>query len=239
MTKIKEVKKEIDRKRHLLERLMGSIPKRRKVQAGIIERKEFPHYFREKIFYLNEEKEKIPAYLLLPKSFSKKKFSGIIIPHQHGGSWRDGKSETVGLSGNKKWAMGLNLVRKGFVILAPDSKCFEERVISGMKPDVWNERFEAMRLLLLGKTLAGRMVTDLIYGLDYLISRPEVDSSCIGCIGFSMGGGQVVFWSALDMRLQAAVSIGGFANYESYFKNRTVHCFLLSRHYSILLFFDC
>ncbi len=38
-----------------------------------------------------------------------------------------GKSEVCGLAGNPLQAFGVALVKKGFVVLAPDSICFEDR----------------------------------------------------------------------------------------------------------------
>ncbi len=44
--------------------------------------------------------------------------------------------------------------------------------------------------------------------VDYLISRPEVDSDRIGCTGLSGGGWRTNILAALDRRVKASVSVG-------------------------------
>ena len=44
--------------------------------------------------------------------------------------------------------------------------------------------------------------------IDYLISRPEVDASRIGCTGLSGGGWRTNILAALDRRIKASVSVG-------------------------------
>jgi predicted esterase len=44
--------------------------------------------------------------------------------------------------------------------------------------------------------------------VDYLVSRPEVDSSRIGCLGISMGGYRATYLMALDERVKAGCIVG-------------------------------
>lgn len=50
----------------------------------------------------------------------------ILINHQHNREHHLGKSEVCGLAGNPLQAFGPELAIIGFVVLAPDSICFEE-----------------------------------------------------------------------------------------------------------------
>jgi dienelactone hydrolase len=59
-----------------------------------------------------------------------------------------------------------------------------------------------------GTTWQGIAHWDDLRTVDYLASRPEVDSSRIGCVGISMGGWRTDFLSALEDRIQCAVSVG-------------------------------
>jgi dienelactone hydrolase len=59
-----------------------------------------------------------------------------------------------------------------------------------------------------GTTWQGIAHWDDLRTVDYLTSRPEVDSSRIGCVGISMGGWRTDFLSALEDRIQCAVSVG-------------------------------
>ncbi|HVF11116.1 MAG TPA: acetylxylan esterase, partial [Abditibacteriaceae bacterium] len=47
---------------------------------------------------------------------------------------------------------------------------------------------------------------DLIRGVDYLVSRPDVDASRIGSIGVSQSGGMALAASALDHRIKAVAA---------------------------------
>jgi cephalosporin-C deacetylase-like acetyl esterase len=64
-------------------------------------------------------------------------------------------------------------------------------------------------LLLLGATFALYRVWDGIRALDYLLSRPEVDSTRIGCTGHSGGGTMTMYLCALEPRIHAAVEVEG------------------------------
>lgn len=64
-------------------------------------------------------------------------------------------------------------------------------------------------ILDVGAKLAGTCVAayeawDNIRGIDYLVSRPDVDSGRIGCTGNSGGGTQTTFLIPLDERIRAA-----------------------------------
>jgi dienelactone hydrolase len=59
-----------------------------------------------------------------------------------------------------------------------------------------------------GATWQGIVHWDDLRTVDYLVSRPEVDPSKIGCVGISMGGYRSDFLAALEERIQCAVSVG-------------------------------
>ncbi|WP_313129348.1 hypothetical protein [Anaerocolumna sp.] len=69
--------------------------------------------------------DKVIAFLLLPEILDKN--PAILINHQHNREHHLGKSEVCGLAGNPLQAFGPELAKKGFVVLVPDSICFEER----------------------------------------------------------------------------------------------------------------
>jgi BAAT / Acyl-CoA thioester hydrolase C terminal len=52
-------------------------------------------------------------------------------------------------------------------------------------------------------------VWDGVRALDYMLSRPEIDSTRIGCCGHSGGGTQIMFLSVLEPRIDAAVVVEG------------------------------
>jgi len=77
-----------------------------------------------------------------------------------------------------------------------------------------------------GYTPAGVECLNGIRGIDYLISRPDVDPERIAVTGIS-GGGAATFWiAAADERAKVAVPVSGMADLMSYGPNRVIngHC---------------
>ncbi len=77
-----------------------------------------------------------------------------------------------------------------------------------------------------GYTPAGVECWNGVRGIDYLLSRDDVDSENLGVTGIS-GGGAATFWiAAADERIKVAVPISGMADLESYVGNRVIngHC---------------
>jgi dienelactone hydrolase len=77
-----------------------------------------------------------------------------------------------------------------------------------------------------GYTPAGVECLNGIRGIDYLVSRPDVDSEQIAVTGIS-GGGAATFWiAAADERAKVAVPVSGMADLMSYVPNRVIngHC---------------
>ncbi|MBL7186497.1 MAG: prolyl oligopeptidase family serine peptidase [Phycisphaerae bacterium] len=77
-----------------------------------------------------------------------------------------------------------------------------------------------------GYTSAGVECLNGIRGIDYLVSRPDVDPQRIAVTGIS-GGGAATFWvAAADERARVAVPVSGMADLPSYVTNRVIngHC---------------
>ena len=109
-----------------------------------------------------------------------------------------------------------NMARQGFVVLTYDPWGQGERLqyidpATG-KSRLWStaEHSEAGRpMVLMGQGVARYMAWDGVRGLDYLLSRPEVDKERIGCTGHSGGGTMTTYLVAMDERMQAAVDVQG------------------------------
>lgn len=62
-----------------------------------------------------------------------------------------------------------------------------------------------------GTTWQGIGCWDDMRTVEYLTTRPEVDSGRIGCLGISMGADRTNYLCALDDRIQCAVTVGWMA----------------------------
>ncbi|MGB7200399.1 MAG: acetylxylan esterase, partial [Acidobacteriaceae bacterium] len=113
-----------------------------------------------------------------------------------------------------------NLARQGYVVLSYDPFGQGER-LQYINPKTGRslygptgEHSQAGRpMVLMGESFALYCAWDGIRGLDYLISRPEVDATRLGCTGQSGGGTMTMYLAALEPRLRvAAVSDGNTEN---------------------------
>ncbi|OQP38660.1 hypothetical protein A4H97_18235 [Niastella yeongjuensis] len=102
------------------------------------------------------------------------------------------------------------LAKNGFVVLVIDPLGQGERLQVTTAEQSRHERPGKKEHTLLNETsnLFGTstpayQVWDNKRGLDYLITRPDVDSARIGCIGNSGGGMQAIYFAAFEKRIKA------------------------------------
>lgn len=109
-----------------------------------------------------------------------------------------------------------NLVKKGFIVLAIDPVSQGERLQylnrtsgeSEIGSSTQEHSYPTVQSFLIGQSTARYFVWDGIRGIDYLISRKEVDPTRIGVHGLSGGGTQAAYIGALDDRVAAAAPSG-------------------------------
>ncbi len=129
-----------------------------------------------------------------------------------------------GRNGNKTayQSHGIWLARHGFICLTLDSLQLGEigAIHHGTYREGrwwWHSR---------GYTPAGVECLNGIRGVDYLLSRPDVDPDRIAVTGIS-GGGAATYWiAAADERIKLAIPVSGMADLMSYVPNRVIngHC---------------
>jgi dienelactone hydrolase len=173
-------------------------------------------YERQLIAYSAADGESIPAFLLLPQGDGP--FPAVIVHHQHASQRHLGKSEVVGLAGDPLQAFGPALARRGFIVLAPDSICFEDhrKHARGADPhelDDLGHFIELGQRLAQGDTLMRKVLSDASCGVSLLVHHPLVDATRIGALGHSMGGNTVLFQAALDQRIAFSASSGALCSY--------------------------
>lgn len=166
----------------------------------------------------------VPAFLLLPEV--REHNPAILINHQHNREHHLGKSEVCGLAGNPLQAFGPELARRGFVVLAPDALCFEDRRkhAHGIEPlpdggDFWQHYNEMCYRLIKGDSLMKQVLNDVANGITLLSNLAYVDSTRIGTLGHSYGGNTVLFHAALDERIAYSCASGSACTYENRMSN--------------------
>ena len=129
-----------------------------------------------------------------------------------------------GRNGNKTayQSHGIWFARHGYVCLTIDTLQLGE--IAGIHHGTYREG--RWWWLSRGYTPAGVECWNGIRGIDYLLSRNDVDPQRIGVTGIS-GGGAATFWiTAADERVKVAVPVSGLSDLSSYVSDHIVdgHC---------------
>jgi dienelactone hydrolase len=122
----------------------------------------------------------------------------------------------------------------GYVTLAPEAMPFGDRrlhVRDDWEMDhkgnlFWDERVVASECWLLGETLMGRQIWELMGSVDLLQSLPQVDPNRIGSIGCSQGGIHTWWLSILDKRIGAGVVSAAVSNFSSWIDHRAINALM-------------
>jgi dienelactone hydrolase len=213
--------------------LLGKMPTPPPLQVVKLESVQLENGWRYKIEYLvekanplfNEPDDKIRAYLFVPNHKSGEKLPAVIAIHQDGPQSHIGKSEPAGLAGADDQHYGLELFKRGYVVICPDRVAHAERrrVTPNDLTSIDAERdgmlleHRAGQLLLKGRTFVGKEVYDLMRTTDVLCSLDYVDTKKIGAIGHSAGGYMMVYFMFADQRISAGVSSCGFFELLNFF----------------------
>jgi cephalosporin-C deacetylase-like acetyl esterase len=168
--------------------------------TGIVER---PGYRIEKLTFESRPRLYVTANLYVPAGPGR--HPAILSPLGH---------STNGKAWPSYQKLFTNLARKGYVVLAYDPFGQGERIeYPGSRPGqstisgggTGEHEYAGRRLILLGANFGVFRAWDGIRGIDYLLTRPEVDPERIGCCGQSGGATLTQFLAALDSRIRAAV----------------------------------
>jgi hypothetical protein len=173
----------------------------------------------EKVIYQSRPNFWVTANLYIPSGFEGRQLPAVLAPMGH---TEKGKSA--------RWFQqrAIGLVRLGYVVLGYDQVGLGERwqywdpntgldyyghrKLNGeinRKSMVTTQAHSAAgnQVWLVGDSLAQYVVWDAVRGIDYLLTRPEVDPERIACSGASMGGLATMVLTAVDSRLKASVPV--------------------------------
>jgi hypothetical protein len=156
---------------------------------------ELDGYTRKLVSFHSADGDRILAYLLIPADLKPgEKRPAVVVFHQ---TTEDTLKEPVGLGKKPPLALGLHLVKRGYVVLSP--QCFI------MKEGGARKQAEAVARRWPGWTGLGKMTFDASRCVDFLQSLPFVDGTRIGCIGHSLGAKEVLFAMAFEPRYRVGV----------------------------------
>ena len=144
--------------------------------------------------------ESVPAFFIRPKN-AQAPYPTVLFSHSHGGFYHMGKNELLSPAPyGYPISYAATLAKIGIACLPIDHWCFGER--TGRSE---GETFRSM--LWKGQVMWGMMVYDSLRAMDYLVSRPDVDSARIGALGMSMGSTMSIWTAALDPRIKMCADI--------------------------------
>jgi dienelactone hydrolase len=166
--------------------------------TGTVDR---PDYRIEKVIYESRPNYLVTANLYVPKRQSGK-CPAVLAPCGHS---RNGKASA------SYQQFSRNLARQGYVVLIYDPPSQGERLeypdrdgLPHIGFGVHSHNVAGNQMTLIGWNFALWEAWDGIRGVDYLLSRPEVDATRLGVTGNSGGGTQTTHLNALEDRFTMA-----------------------------------
>jgi hypothetical protein len=196
--------------------LLGDLPPRsRPPEVQQIAEEERQEYVLETLVLNLNGIEAVPAYFARPKD-GQGPLPVILYNHAHGGDYILGKDEL--LDGRKvlqRPPYADALTKLGYAGLCIDTWAFGERR-GRSEGEIFRE------MLWSGQVMWGMMVFDSLRALDYLESRPDIDSARIGTLGLSMGSTMAWWLAALDTRVKVCIDICCLTDFEALIAHRSL-----------------
>jgi dienelactone hydrolase len=199
--------------------LVGGFPKERcPLRPLTLETRDFGRYRREKLIFDSQDGVSVLAYILTP-SGAQRPLPAVICVPGHG----RGVDDIVGIDdkghdrtdkGGYQHDFAIQIAEAGMAAVAIEPMGFGcRRDPATMKRGLGRSSCQpvAGTALLLGQTMIGWRVYDVMRTVDLIGTRPELDAGRVACIGISGGGTCTVFSAALETRIQAAL-VSGYLN---------------------------
>ncbi|UOQ74182.1 alpha/beta hydrolase family protein [Hymenobacter cellulosilyticus] len=190
-----------DSARARFRRILGPMPAKTPLKARVTGQLPRDGYRIEKVVYESTPKHHVTANLYVPNG-SRKKLPGVLLFCGH-------EAESKATESYQKTA--ILFAKNGFVVFVIDPISQGERyqlVDAAGKPLTRGGTTEHTLLnsesALLGTGSVADELWDNVRGLDYLLTRPEVDAARIGALGNSGGATQTAYFIGYDERVKVA-----------------------------------
>ena len=207
------------RLRAKLTELVGGFPAQRAaLQPQTLETRDFPAYRREKFVFGSRPGMLQLGYLLTPRASAPPHPVMVCIPgHGRGvddivGIDAQGRDRTDKAGYQHDFA--IQVVEHGMAAVAIEPLAFgcrRDPVTRKKGAEATACQPSAGAALLLGQTMLGWRVYDVMRAIDWIETRKELDAHRVGCMGISGGGEVTTFAAALEPRIRAAM-ISGYLN---------------------------
>ncbi|MDP1797381.1 MAG: prolyl oligopeptidase family serine peptidase [Planctomycetaceae bacterium] len=195
---------------------LSPLPERTPLHATVTGTVNGEGYVVENLHYQSRPRLYVTANLYRPEKIAKgEKLPAVLYVCGHSSRGRNGGKTAF-------QSHGIWLAKHGYICLIVDTLQLGE--IAGIHHGTYNR--ERWSWHSRGYTSAGVECWNGVRGIDYLISRPDVDPERLAVTGIS-GGGAATFWiAAADDRIKVAIPVSGMADLEAYVPNRVIngHC---------------
>lgn len=200
--------------RQKIKNLLGNFPEKSELETQITGTIQREGYHIEKIVYQSFKNHHVTANLYVPSGSGK--FPALLFFCGH---------EDTSKATESYQKTAILLAKNGFVVLVIDPISQSERVqLTDQQGKALTRGATTEHTLLnqssslFGASVAVYELFDNFRGLDYLVSRPEVDANRIGCMGNSGGGMQSIYFAAFDERIKVIVPCSYLASREHTFE---------------------
>jgi dienelactone hydrolase len=202
-----------------LTELVGGFPAQHAaLQPQTLETRDFPAYRREKFVFESRPGMLVLGYLLTPRATAPPYAAMICVPgHGRGVDDIVGIDPQGGDRTNKpgyQHDFAIQVVEHGMAAVAIEPLAFgcrRDPLTRKKGAEVTACQPSAGAALLLGQTMVGWRVYDVMRSIDWIETRKELDARRVGCMGISGGGEVTTFAAALEPRIRAAM-ISGYLN---------------------------
>jgi dienelactone hydrolase len=189
-----------DSARARFRRVLGPLPARTPLRARVVGTVPQARFRIEKVIYESTPHHHVTANLYVPESAGKRPAVLLFCGHENTSKATPSYQQTARL-----------LARNGFVVFVIDPVSQGERMqltdASGKsltRGGTTEHTLLNAQAALLGRSLPAAQLWDNVRGLDYLLTRPEVDAARVGCLGNSGGATQTAYFVGYDDRVQVA-----------------------------------